>query len=101
MTYPEWIFGCHGGNCGSCAIQFGHGFVNTNEIDECPVCYENKEMTILKCKHKLCWGCWSTICNNELIEDDEDVDEDIDIEFIINNVSETISKCPLCRDRKW
>jgi hypothetical protein len=82
--YPEWLFDCHGGNCCSCGILYGHGFINTNEIKECPVCYDDKPMTSLRCKHELCWDCWSTICNSKSRSDPE-----------------TMASCPLCRRKKW
>jgi hypothetical protein len=34
---------------------------NTNEIEECPVCLQDKNMTVLQCNHKICNGCWYTI----------------------------------------
>lgn len=83
LLYPEWFFGCHGGNCSYCGQLYGHGFVHTNEIKECPICYENKLMTSLRCKHELCWDCWSSICKSK-----EDVEE-------------TRASCPLCRRKKW
>ena len=83
ILYPEWFFGCHGGNCSYCGQLYGHGFVHTNEIKECPICYENKLMTSLRCKHELCWDCWSSICKSK-----EDVEE-------------TRASCPLCRRKKW
>ena len=34
---------------------------NTNEIEECCVCLQDKKMTVLQCGHKMCNGCWYTI----------------------------------------
>lgn len=84
LLHPEWYFDCHGGNCSYCGQLYGHGFVHTNEIKECPICYENKLMTSLKCKHELCWDCWSNICN-----------------YNNNNSSHKRASCPLCRRKKW
>ena len=78
--HPEWVFACHGKNCYYCGLIYGHGFIHTNKNEECPVCYENKLMISLRCKHNLCWDCWSTICKSE------------------KNIRST---CPLCRTKKW
>ncbi len=40
-------------------------------------------MTSLRCKHELCWDCWSSIYKSK-----EDVEE-------------TRASCPLCRRKKW
>lgn len=82
--YPEWLFECHGGNCVNCAIEFGHGFVHTDIIKECPVCFEDKTMVVLRCKHELCWDCWSKICKNK-----------------VDDSPETRASCPICRRKKW
>ena len=46
------------------------------------ICYDNKLMTSLRCKHELCWTCWSSFCKSK---------ED----------SEIRASCPLCRCDKW
>lgn len=78
--FPEWFFNCHGGNCMSCAIAYGHRFVNTDIVEECVVCYEVKQMTKLRCDHLICWNCWASTCKT---------------------VSNDIASCPLCRKRGW
>ena len=76
--YPEWLFGCHDGSCVNCAISYGHGFKHTDKVAECPVCYDQKRMTRLRCAHELCWECWSAISQDR-----------------------TDASCPLCRRSKW
>jgi len=75
--FPEWLFACHGGSCVSCAIAYGHGFKHTEKQAECPVCYNQKMMSKLRCAHEICWDCWSTICRDDS------------------------ATCPLCRRSKW
>ncbi len=83
QLYPEWLFDCHGGNCLYCGQLYGHGFRHTNDIKECPVCYDDKLMTKLRCKHEICWDCWSQICHGG--SDDPKLR----------------TSCPLCRRKKW
>ncbi len=72
----------HGGNCIHCAMQYGHDFKHeAASIEKCCVCFEKKEMTTLRCAHRICWKCWETICKNEL--------------------GQTRASCPLCRTSKW
>ena len=78
--YPEWFLSVHGGNCIYCGMLYGHGFKNTDKIKECPVCYDDKPMTKLRCGHDICWDCWSTMCNIK---------------------SKNRTSCPLCRCKKW
>lgn len=82
LLYQEGILRVFHGNCRDCTLLYGKGFVHTNEIKECPVCYDNKLMTSLRCKHELCWTCWSSFCKSK---------ED----------SEIRASCPLCRCDKW
>jgi hypothetical protein len=79
-TFPQWYLYCNGGNCQHCAQQWGFEFKQSDEIAECPVCYEDKQMTILRCNHKLCWDCWTIICNSN---------------------KTLLASCPLCRRKKW
>ncbi len=84
QMYPKWLFNCHGGNCPECAILYGHGFSHKNEINECPICYENKPMISLQCKHEICWDCWSSICEKSQ-----------------SDSFENRASCPICRRKKW
>lgn len=81
--YPQWLFDCHGGNCNHCAESYGHGFKHTKEMGECPVCFELREMTKLRCNHLICWDCWKKICDGR------------------SNDRNTRASCPLCRKSKW
>jgi hypothetical protein len=48
-----------------------------NSVDECPICYENKNLLETKCKHKFCSECLFNInscalCRTMLINDEDD-----------------------------
>ena len=67
LLHQEWFFGCHGGNCNYCGQLYGHGFVHTNEIKECPICYDNIADTIASpCGHKCCESCWTKLFKSGL-----------------------------------
>ena len=55
----------------------------SNIIEECPICYTDKEMLILKCKHKICNYCWYRIT---------------DIAYNNYNERYFTPKCPICRN---
>jgi hypothetical protein len=57
---PKWVSLCHNGMCINCASQMGK-HVYTNTVDECCVCFEHKNMLILKCNHTICNDCWYII----------------------------------------
>jgi hypothetical protein len=77
---PKWILNCFSGLCSDCAINLGaHKLTNT--IDNCPVCFENKSMIKLKCKHLVCNDCWYIIANKK--------NEDY---------TQALATCPLCRN---
>jgi hypothetical protein len=40
--------------CMNCAVQMGK-HIYTNEVENCCVCLENKNMILLKCNHKVCF----------------------------------------------
>jgi hypothetical protein len=84
VTFPQWYFNCHGGYCRNCnTLPWRRLFKHSDEIAECPVCYEDKPMSILICKHKLCWDCWVKICERAAEE------------------YETEGSCPMCRKKQW
>lgn len=70
---PKWLADIHNGMCMNCAVQMGRHKVS-DQVDECCVCLEDKNMIILNCRHLICNECWFKITKND--EDD---------------------KCPLCR----
>ena len=53
---PLWVTHCHYGMCMNCASQLGR-HKRTNDIEECPVCLEDKLMLLLRCNHKMCRSC--------------------------------------------
>ena len=60
---PQWVVDCHQGCCGAnCAIRLGP-IRNTNEVGECPICFEQETFNKLACGHKLCFNCWNNICD--------------------------------------
>lgn len=69
---PQILLDCHNGMCLNCAIEIGKiRFIG--EIDDCPVCIDEKEMIEICCgKHKLCLDCWKKMsetgdhCNGPL-----------------------------------
>ena len=79
---PLWVSNCHNGMCMNCAIQMGnHKY--TNKIDKCYICYENKNLLLLKCHHEICNDCWYNITKYE-----EEESEEESIKY----------KCPFCRN---
>jgi len=79
--YPQEVLDCNNGMCNECARMFGK--INfLEEKDECPICFENKDMIVISCgKHKVCFDCWK-------------------------KMSETKNRplpltCPLCRESIW
>jgi hypothetical protein len=62
---PQRLLDFHQGLCGaSCAIRLGP-FRNTNEVGECPICFEQETFEELTCGHKLCFNCWNNIAHYE------------------------------------
>jgi hypothetical protein len=61
---PKWMSTTHNNMCIVCVIQMGkHTY--TNQQEDCNVCFENKNMLILDCKHKICNDCWYNITFNQ------------------------------------
>jgi len=54
---PQWVLDMNDGQCFICKLQMGE-YEKIDVIEECCICYENKEMIELKCSHKLCEECW-------------------------------------------
>ena len=69
------------GMCGLCHYKYGT-ITETDEIADCPICYDDKYMILTKCNHKFCLDCWKGSCE------------------AVQNVS-SASVCPLCRTSKW
>jgi hypothetical protein len=90
---PKYLAECFEDKCIDCAIYLGK-YENTDIIDECCVCYENKIMIKLgKCNHLICLDCWYRVNKldvNKLDVNKLDEDEEED-ELFANN------KCVLCR----
>lgn len=77
VKLPLCITYYHNSMCAGCAISLGpHKIIN--DVEECPVCLEDKLMLLLRCNHKMCRSCWNNITS-------------------INE--EYRSKCPLCRNK--
>jgi hypothetical protein len=74
--YPKWYITEYSGNCRECTNIYGYGFRHIDVVEECPVCYDNKDMVELHCKHKVCRECWWAISTR------------------LNQ------RCPLCRSMK-
>lgn len=79
MKLPKWVLLCSNDMCINCDIQMGKT-TYLNQLEECCVCLENKNMLILKCKHKICNDCWYNIS--------KPVFQSLDKQ----------SRCPLCRN---
>lgn len=62
---PQWISNCYDSMCVKCFLQLGQ-HIYTNQVEECCVCFENKNMLILQCKHKFCNDCWFNITKTDL-----------------------------------
>ena len=60
VRQPKWVSDIHNGMCMNCAAQMGPHKISDN-IFECPVCLENKNIIILNCNHKICNECWYKI----------------------------------------
>jgi len=56
VRQPKWVSDIHNGMCMNCAAQMGPHTI-TDNIFECPVCLENKNIIILNCNHKICNEC--------------------------------------------
>ena len=53
---PKWVSTRNNGMCVNCAAQMGpHKY--TDQVSECCVCLENKNMILLKCNHMICNDC--------------------------------------------
>lgn len=81
-VHPEWVANCRDNLCITCAIKMGKHML-TNLSQDCPVCFEDKQMIVLECTHKICNECWFNICNKY---------------FTDISVAESPS-CPLCRNK--
>ena len=57
-----------------CDMQYGR-LIFLEDIKECAICFENKNMVKLLCNHEFCKDCIKTIC-----------------------LDDYINKCPLCRN---
>jgi len=90
---PSCIALCHKGMCMNCAVLLGpHTF--TDEVDECCVCLDTKQMLVLqKCKHKICYNCWSKIAQVDVRYSLTEEEREIWDEY---NFWDT-RRCPLCR----
>jgi len=62
--------------CTECHKKYGK-VVKTEEMAECPICYDTKQMISIRCNHKFCWECYKQSCVGGILE----------------------VKCPLCRGR--
>ena len=65
-TRPQYLLDINNMMCTDCNIELRPimgKHQNTKEVEECCVCLQDKPMTILNCKHKMCNGCWYTIAN--------------------------------------
>lgn len=78
-THPQFKIDHTPGICTSCVYKMGK-HVYTNQIEDCCVCLENKNMIVLTCNHKVCNDCWFNITKNE----------------VENTVRRSL--CPLCRN---
>jgi hypothetical protein len=79
---PKWLHEYNYKMCINCVIKMGP-HENSKHIEECPVCFIEKEMNVLKCGHKICNKCWYIIT---------------DIGY--NNIKGNFNPaCPLCRNK--
>jgi hypothetical protein len=65
--------------CTMCAFLYGK-MKQTESVEECVICMEEKKMIELSCKHRFCASCWVSVCNT-------------------TNHYPTL--CPLCRTSIW
>lgn len=83
---PKWIWEIHNKMCVNCAVQEYDGTIQFTDIkQECPVCYDEKYMMKLSCKHYIC-----LYCLYGMFERNENIRE-------ITPIAER-TKCPICRD---
>ena len=82
---PKWLLEFHKQMCINCAAaEHSKTIVFTDIQQECPVCYEEKYMIQLPCKHLICLMClYAMFARNENTRD-------------YTNVSERTT-CPFCR----
>lgn len=91
---PEWWYSCKGQwLCTNCDIDFGKwqggkGTLIIKDNVECPICLETKKgISLPKCDHYICIGCFKRCYFNH--DNDSDSDDD--------NKEAYLRKCPLCR----
>jgi hypothetical protein len=63
-TRPQWLLDINNLMCSECnheLIPILGRHKNTNQVEQCCVCLDDKRMTVLKCKHSLCHMCWYKI----------------------------------------
>jgi len=84
---PSWVDTMNKSICFKC--KYTHGKMNiSNEITECGICMQDKNMVEIFCGHKMCLECWDTIVKN--------TPQDNSLKTIDNYPS-----CPLCRRKVY
>jgi len=73
--HPKCYLDMHNGVCVPCDMSMGRRSM-TDIVEDCCVCFENKQMLSLKCNHKVCHDCW----------------------YQITKGSHSGGSCPLCRN---
>jgi len=83
---PKWVLDIHNNMCVNCAAaEYDDTVIFTDIKQDCPVCYEEKYMIQLPCKHTICLMClYGMFAHNENTKG-------------FTPISER-TRCPLCRD---
>lgn len=92
--------------CHECDVKFGK-HKTTDIVEECPVCFESKNVLILKCNHRICYDCWDKIVETHSkkydqyrteLDDEWDGDEPMTFFRALWYNDDTSPICPLCRN---
>lgn len=55
----KWVYGCHGGRCIHCNMNFRKNLTINDTPEECPICTEVSQCVVLpNCTHRLCITCF-------------------------------------------
>lgn len=68
QEHPEYVLRQYGGYCYNCATSIGPLKFGEKCKEECPICFENKELIGIFCgKHELCISCWIRIVETDSV----------------------------------
>lgn len=84
---PAWVDTMNKSICFDCKYQCGKITI-INEITECGICMQDKNMVEIFCGHKMCFECWETIVKNTPQDDSL-------------KTNDNYPSCPICRRKVY